>query len=117
MNTLTRPELGFGDIVLGVLPPSVKCWKDDHKLRPMLILDTSGSNAEIVPLSTKCVRGLHLLPNETNHLHKPCELVADTRLEFSDADRLRRIGRLTPGEVIKLRKILGWYPVVWRHAV
>ena len=117
MNTLAQPELCFGDIVLGVLPQSVKCWKDDRKLRPMLILDASGTDAEIVPLSTKCVRGLHLLPNDTNHLHKPCEVVADTRLEFTYADRLPRIGRLTPGEVIKMRKILGWYQVIWRHIV
>lgn len=111
------PELGFGKIVLGVLPSSVKCWRDDHKLRPMLVTASDGEDAELVPLSTNCTTALHLVPNAWNHLDHNCRLMVDTRLQFKKAVALPQIGELTAHEVVKCRKILSWYPVRWRHLV
>ena len=106
-----------GTIVLGILPKNVKCWEDDGKLRPMLVLDVQGSDAEIVPLSTNCIKGIHLVPNAENHLTRPCVVMGDTRLSFTDADRLQVIGKLSAAERLKIRKVLSWYPVKWRHTV
>lgn len=120
MTLLIEPELSFGQIVLGILPPHVTCWEDDRKLRPMLItgvMNDGNDTAEIVPLSSHCYRGLHLIPNEWNHLRKACEMITDTRLLFTRANRLKQIGVLTPAEVVKCRKILSWTSVRWLHKV
>ena len=117
MEILMKPEFDFGTVLLGVLPASVGIWAEDFKLRPMLVTAMDGNDAELIPLTTTCRKGLHLVPNETNRLNKACELIADTRLWFKDAIRLRQIGHLTPSEVVKCHKILSWYPVKWRHTV
>lgn len=108
VTRMNASVLEVGSVVLSKLPSHIEMWKSDLKSRPMVVTHSDEDFTALIPLTTvgqTDATQTDFFPNASNSLSQRCSPMVRHRILKRAEEQLKKIGQLTPAEVVELHRV------------